>query len=267
MEIKRKSLNSLCGALCYGIGIEPPKEANEKNEFLSNYFDEKLKGKKADRLVMYNPDAIGEWVFTKYPELVKPVTNNAEFTLPLESVMPSVTPVNFGTMYTGANPDVHGITCYARPVIKIDSFFDALVRQGKKVALCSQTNCSMSLIFLERPIDYFIYDTIEEINAKASELIIKDEYDVIIIYNTNYDSVMHGNNPENFRTLAELRANGSYFGFFANLIKNVWKGKHDTILGFSMDHGCHYTPNNKGDHGSDSPLDCELLHSFTVINK
>jgi hypothetical protein len=165
MSIERKPLNSLCATLCYALGIEPPKQANEKNPFLAEYIDSSFLGKKVDRLVMYNPDAVAEWIFRKYPYLLEGVLNANGFELPLESPMPSVTPVCFGTMYTGAEPSVHGIEKYERKLITIDTFFDALVIAGKKVAICSQSNCSMSIIYLEREIDYFIYPTVEEINA------------------------------------------------------------------------------------------------------
>lgn len=71
--------------------------------------------------------------------------------------MPSVTPVSFGTMYTGAMPEVHGIRCYSKPVIKIDSLFDSLRRSGKRVALVAVVNSSMAKIFEERDIDYYLY--------------------------------------------------------------------------------------------------------------
>ncbi|NLB41411.1 MAG: hypothetical protein GX815_03990 [Clostridiales bacterium] len=67
--------------------------------------------------------------------------------------MPSVTPVCFDTLYTGAQPEVHGIQKYEKLVIKIDSLFDALIRQGKKPVIIVETNCSMSKIFLERDMD------------------------------------------------------------------------------------------------------------------
>ena len=57
---------------------------------------------------------------------------NADLTLPLQTVMPSVTPVCFATMYTGAQPEVHGIQSYTKPVVKTDSVFDVLIRNGKK---------------------------------------------------------------------------------------------------------------------------------------
>jgi predicted AlkP superfamily pyrophosphatase or phosphodiesterase len=53
--------------------------------------------------------------------------------IPFSTVMPSVTPVCFGTMYTGAQPQVHGIQAYVKPVITIDTIFDAFIRNGKKL--------------------------------------------------------------------------------------------------------------------------------------
>ena len=92
--------------------------------------DEKLQGRKADRILMYNPDAIAQWIYEKYPNFLQEVTDNTELNLPLCTVMPSVTPVCFGTMYTGAQPAVHGIRKYEKPVVRTDTVFDALIRAG-----------------------------------------------------------------------------------------------------------------------------------------
>ena len=53
------SLDTICGALAYAMGVEPPKAAAEKNAVLSAFVDSAFFGEKADRVVMYNPDAIG----------------------------------------------------------------------------------------------------------------------------------------------------------------------------------------------------------------
>ena len=110
-------------------------------------------------MLMYNPDAVALWIFEKYAPLFTPVMLNTSITLPLQTVMPSVTPVCFGTMYTGAEPEVHGIQSYTIPVIKTDTVFDALIRAGKKPCIVSTGNDSMSRIFLEREMDYFIVET------------------------------------------------------------------------------------------------------------
>ena len=96
------SLDTICAALSYAMGIPAPKFAAEKNRELSNYVDKVFDGEKADRIIMYNPDAIAQWIYQKYPEFLTQAKNNAGKEIYLSTVMPSVTPVCFGTMYTGA---------------------------------------------------------------------------------------------------------------------------------------------------------------------
>lgn len=258
---ERRSLDTICAALCYAMGIEAPACAASASPELCAYVDEKLAGQKADRILMYNPDAVAQWVQEKYPQLMKEVPARTEIALPLTSVMPSVTPVCFGTMYTGAQPEVHGIRKYEKPVIRIDSIFDALIRNGKRCAIVADTNCSMGKIYLEREMDYFLYETIDEINAKAAELIMADEYDFIAVYNGNYDSLMHKFGSESIEALGELRANSHAFAELSVLVDRYWS-KHNTLVGFAMDHGCHEIDGGCGSHGLDMDEDLHIMHHF-----
>ncbi len=258
------SLDTLCGALCYAMGIEKPAMAAEKNETLSSYVDEALKGAKADRVLMYNPDAIAEWIAEKYANLLKKVTEKTDVAVPFQTVMPSVTPVCFGTMYTGAQPSVHGIQKYEKPVIRIDTMFDAMIRAGKKPVIIADNKCSMAHIFLEREMDYFFYDSYEEVNAKAAELILEDKYDFIAVYNGNYDSVMHKTGPESTAALSEMRTNAETFATLYQLVKDHWK-KHNTLIGFAMDHGCHEIDGECGSHGLDMPEDLNIVHRYKIL--
>ena len=260
------SLDTICAALCYAMGITPPSESAEKNEKLSAFIDETLDGKKVDRVFMYNPDAIAEWIYLKYPELFETLKANADIEIPLCTVMPSVTPVCFGTMYTGAQPSVHGILKYEKPVIKIDTIFDALIRAGKKPVIISYGKASLSNIYLERDMDYFILKSIEEVNAKAAELILEDKYDFYVVYNGNYDKLMHKTGPESISALSELRTNTSYYAMFCDLIKTHWKN-HNTLVGFAMDHGCHEIDDGSGSHGLDMPEDLDITHLYKVYPK
>ncbi len=255
------SLDTVCGALAYAMGIEAPAHAAAPAPALKAYVDQAFAGQKADRIFMYNPDAIAQWVYEKYPALLDRATAYTELSLDLCSVMPSVTPVCFGTMYTGAQPEVHGIRCYEKPVISIDTLFDALLRAGKKAAIVSQFDCSMSMIYLNREMDYFIYETIEEINAKAVELILSDEYDFIAVYNGNYDATMHRFGPESIDALSQLRANADAFALFSQLIRQHWQ-QHNTLVGFAMDHGCHEIDGDLGSHGLDMPEDLNIRHRY-----
>ena len=49
--------------------------------------------------MIYNPDCIPMWLYQKYTEKFAPVLAATQLTVPVATVMPSVTPVCFGTMY------------------------------------------------------------------------------------------------------------------------------------------------------------------------
>ena len=263
------SLDTICATLAYAFGIEPPKFAAEKNQDLAKYIDEVFGGEKADRVIMFNPDAIGEWIYKKYPRYFLDAKNHAGIEIPLSTVMPSVTPVCFGTMYTGAQPEVHGIKKYEKPIITIDTLFDALIRAGKKIAIITYENCSLAKIYLGRDeIDYFNYETegIEAVNAKAFEVIMKDEYDFIVIYNGNYDSVMHKLGPESKEALSEIRVNCHTYSCLCELVKNNLKNQN-VLVGFAMDHGCHEIDGNCGAHGLDMLEDINIVHLYKGYKK
>lgn len=265
-KYNEQSLDTLCAALCEVIGIDHPSEAADPAPELIEYVVKKFAGRKADRVFMYNPDAIGQWVEDKYPEFLEEMTDRVELDMPFKTVMPSVTPVCFATMYTGAQPSVHGIQKYTKPVLTIDTIFDALIRAGKKVAIIGDDSCSIGKIFLEREMDYFLYESIPEITAKAVELILEDKHDFIVVYHGDYDSVMHGHGPEANISLAQLCENAAAFSMFYELIKNNWK-QHDTLLGFAMDHGCHEIDGGNGAHGLDMTEDLNIRHHYVCLPK
>jgi len=259
--LNNTSLDTLCAALAQAMGIEAPACAAAPNETLCAYVAEALKGKSADRVFMYNPDAIAQWIHEKYPFFLREAVKRTSVQLPMQTVMPSVTPVCFGTMYTGAQPEVHGIRSYQKPVIAIDTLFDAMLRAGKKPAIVSTAKDSLSLIYLQREMDYFIYDTVEEVNAKAAELIVRDAHDFILVYNGNYDLYMHKFGPESPEALGELRANVQTYAMFDALIRTNWK-QHNTLVGFAMDHGCHEIDGGCGSHGLDMEEDLNIVHLY-----
>ena len=256
------SLDSLCAALAAAMGIDPPEHAAPANETLLAYLD----GRKADRLFLFNPDAIAQWIYRKYPQLFTEVRNIGELELPFRTVMPSVTPVCFGTFYTGAQPEVHGIRKYEKPVIRIDTLFDAMLRAGKKCVIVALKRCSMGNIFLERDMDYFIYDTPEDCNRKAMELIEADEYDLITLYNGNYDATMHRNAPEGEASLQVLAENARVYAELRAKIEACWTG-HRTLLGFCPDHGCHEIDGGLGSHGLEMIEDMNVVHMYALLDR
>lgn len=257
------SLTHLAATLADALGVERPHEAHEPITSLENLV-KKQAGGRVDRIFMYNPDAVAQWLYQKYTPWFDGVHRHTQLSVPLQTVMPSVTPVCFGTMYTGALPEVHGIRKYEKPVIRIDTLFDAVIRAGKKCAIVADPKCSMSNIFLEREMDYFRFDTIEEINRKAMELIEADTYDLLVVYNGNYDSTMHKNGPESEVSLNALHDNIASFDRLCTAIEQRWTS-HDTLVAFAMDHGCHEIDGSCGSHGLDMPEDLNILHHYGVI--
>ena len=260
------SIDTLCAALSNAIGVTAPEFAATANTELNTYISNKTNNYGVDRVFMYNPDAIGQWVCNKYPHLIKEVKALTDIEVEFKTVMPSVTPVCFATMYTGVQPSVHGIQAYEKSVIKIETIFDVLIKANKRVAIVSTINDSISKIFLERNMDYFILDTVEQVNAKACELILKDEHDFIVVYNRNYDSTMHKFGPESIEALSEIKANSQAYATFDSMIKEHWKN-HTTLVGFATDHGCHEIDDNLGSHGLEMPEDINIVHFYKIHNK
>lgn len=252
-------LTGVAAALTGALGVPAPQSAAPALEALTTLCEGGV-----DRILMYNPDAVALWLYEKYTELFLPVLRNVQCTLPLQTVMPSVTPVCFGTMYTGATPQVHGIQSYTKPVIRTDTVFDALIRAGKKPCIVSTGNDSMSRIFLEREMDYYIVDTPDEANAKAAALIAEDRYDLIAVYNGNYDSTMHKFGPESREALDALRHNVRAFDALANEVRAHWSA-HRTLIAFAPDHGCHEIDGDCGSHGLYMPEDMNIVHFYGIV--
>ncbi len=246
------------------LGAEKPEHAAEPINLVLCKAQKAFGKAKADRVFMYNPDAVALWLYQKYTELFSGAALNSELALPIHSVMPSVTPVCFASMYTGAMPAVHGIRTYTKPVLSIETVFDSLIKTGKKPVIVSTEGDSISKIFLEREMDYFIYDSVEECNAKALELIESDGYDLIVLYNGDYDSTMHKLAPEGEESLKVLKNNCDTYAEIHGKISDCWK-KHDSVLFFAPDHGCHEIDGKSGSHGLEMPEDMNIIHFYSFI--
>lgn len=264
-------LTRLAATIADAIEIERPKHAEPPIDWVSLLLREYSK-EGYDRVLMHNADAVGMWLLKKYPEMFEPVLKHTMLSLPLTTAFPSYTPVCFATMYTGASPEVHGLRIRAyKPVVKIDTLFDSLIRSKKRVAIIAEDISSMANIFLERDIDYYIYPKgmDEQVEEKAHELIEEDKHDFICVYTYEYDKIDHLYGPEAPESLVALKKEIDIFDRLAENVKSNWRD-HNTLISFSPDHGVHYQPENlemPGGHGTDSPLDMNIIHYMGVINK
>ena len=77
------SLDTICAALAYALDVEAPKQAAPANPDLVSYIDQIFNGGKADRVVMYNPDAVAQWIYEKYPQYFALLTGRSPMNLPV----------------------------------------------------------------------------------------------------------------------------------------------------------------------------------------
>ena len=255
------NIDSVTPTVCALLGIDPPvgSSATSIKEIL-----EAADSKKMEKILLYAPDAIGEWLFQKHKEEFVEVIKEAPIQIPIRSMSPSYTPVCYGSMFTGMKPEEHGITKYMKPVLKVETLFDAASKTGKKVALVAVKDCSIDLIFRERNIDYYTEKYDPEVIQRVLDLLENSDYDLIVAYNQEYDDLMHGSTPTDPEAIEAFRRHLKAFKTLADAFNKRYQGVNRAIA-FLPDHGTHVDPESgKGSHGTDSPEDMEVRHFWGV---
>lgn len=260
-------MTQVAATLSKCAGVNPPEASGEAISLVTNLADHTFgAGKKPDRMLIYNPDAIAMWLYQKYTNDFMPVLEKTQLAVPVQTVLPSVTPVCFGTMYTGVMPSVHGIQTYEKHIINHESFFDVLSREHKKTAIVAVEDSSMAIIFGGRAIDYYLLPYDQDVNQKAEELIKQDEYEVIVVYNQEYDDVMHDTYPESEVSMAALKHHIEAFSKLTDAVLEHWS-RHDSMVSWITDHGIHTDEHGKGDHGTFMEDDLNVMHFYGAYAK
>ena len=151
--MSKMCINQSAATILEAMGIEKGADMANSNPAVLEKMNACFHGEKADKLILYNPDAIALWLYQKYTDLFTDAIAASDMAIPLLSVMPSVTPVCFASIYSGLLPQKHGIMKYEKPVLTCETAFDVFIKAGKKVAIVCTDGDSISRIFLERPID------------------------------------------------------------------------------------------------------------------
>jgi hypothetical protein len=243
------------------LGIAPPGlcQATPLEPVLENA-RETLAGRNVQRVLVYAPDAIGCHLLERYPQDFDAVRRAAPLEVRLQAVSPSVTPVCFASMFTGAQPSAHGITRYAKPRLECDTLFDALLRAGKRVAIVAVKDCSIDSIFRGRNLDYFTEDYDPQVTTRTLELLERDAHDFILAYHQEYDDQLHRTQPFSPECLAAFRRHTANFAALCQAADACW-ARHDRAYGFAPDHGAHLDPaTGHGAHGLDIAQDMQVAH-------
>jgi predicted AlkP superfamily pyrophosphatase or phosphodiesterase len=245
------------------MGIDPPAECSDTP--LNTIIDHIAQiNKPVSKFLVFAADAIGMQMNLQHLEDFSDVEVCAPIVIPLRAVMPTVTPVNYASMFSGTTPTIHGIQTYAKPVLSIETIFDALSAAGKNVAIVAVADSSIDRIFRNRPIDYFSEIDDQHVVNQATNIMKTDYYDFIVVYNAEYDDTLHRTTPYSSESIAAMRAVIRRFLDLASIFDSGEWEKHNRALLFAPDHGAHIDQNGRGTHGADIPEDVIVQHYLGI---
>ncbi|MDM7992244.1 MAG: alkaline phosphatase family protein [Candidatus Fermentibacter sp.] len=216
------------------------------------------------RALVYAPDAIGRVQTRRFPGLRDSILANAPYSFPMRAAFPPKTPVCFAGMFTGAGPGVHGIRRYEKPVLACDTLFYAVIRGGGRAAIVAVEDSSIDMIFRGRDVDYRPEPDDGSVLDSALELIRRDGHDLVVVYQQDYDDLLHRADPFGPEALPALEGHVRAFGLLSEAVREHWAG-HPRVSVFAPDHGAHLDAGSgRGDHGLDIPDDMEVEHFWDL---
>ncbi|MGQ0720786.1 MAG: hypothetical protein ACT4PE_04325 [Candidatus Eiseniibacteriota bacterium] len=246
----------LFGAAPPGLAGEPPLAA------VLDGRERVMRGEPIERCLVFCPDALGAGIWGRCPELAGSVTKHAGLCVLLSSVLPPRTPVCFASMFTGGQPEQHGIRTYERPVLTCDTLFDALARVGRRTAIVAVERSSIDLIFRGRDIDYWSERYDAEVLERAITVVGDDRHDLVVVYQQEYDDRLHETEPFSEACLRAVERHVGAFVTLAETVSRAWRRHHRAVV-FAPDHGAHFDPQTgRGDHGLDIAEDMEVSHWY-----
>lgn len=258
------SIGDVTPTICTIGGVNIPKQNEGKPiKAVVDKARQIFKNGTAQKILIYCPDAVGDIQRQNYPEDFLPVEKKSDFMFKSAGVMPSVTPVCYATIFSGAPPEVHGIKKYEKPILEVETIFDVFAQAQKNVAIISVNTCSIDTIFRRRPIDYYSFRNSQMAYKMARELICKSEYDLIIFYYFDYDKLQHRHGVYSPEALEKMREAIKCYAELADLTDIAWS-EYDRVVAFTPDHGCHNTEPTRGTHGSDVAEDMVVNHFYRL---
>ena len=274
---RHHTIADLTPTLCGLFGVPVPEEcAGEAVPAVIDQADKLMEGEGlTERGVLFCADALADVQREHFPEDFAAIERVAGFRIPSVSMKPSVTPVCYGSIFSGAAPCVHGIMKYEKPVLTVDTLFDAFARAGRRVAILSVCNCSIDTIFRRREVDYFSFHVKRPGDYTAADrlavdftlrFIEEDAYDLILCYMTNYDHQMHHHGPWSPEATEQAHLAAERFAEIHAAMEKHWSG-FNRVLAFVPDHGGHPTDETHGGHGTELPDDMLVSHYYRLDEK
>jgi len=222
---------------------------------------------KADKCLVFCPDAIGLHITKDNPKLFENVFDQMDAVVALNSVFPPKTPVCYASIFTGALPEVHGIREYKKSIVENETIFHALLRAGKRVAITAVEKSSIDLIFRGTAVDCYTEDSDDDVTARCIELLQRDEHDFIVAYQQEYDDTLHRLNHYCDEALSAIENHLRAFSDISAAWNKYWKD-YNRLLIFAPDHGAHFDEDlGHSNHCDDIPEDMQVLHYYKIESK
>jgi len=162
----------------------------------------------------------------------------------LRSVMPTITPVNFATMLTGAHPDTHRIRDRTER-LTLETVFDVLRESGRVSATAARAVSSLGILispFADRP-GLAESNTDEEVCAIAVEAMV-ERADLLWVQLLDLDDAGHQHGPLSSESVAAAHRDDGYLREIAETASR--KGYSLIVL---ADHGQHTVVGDDGEVG------------------
>lgn len=261
------SIASVTPTACALFGVAAPAQASEVPlKSAMQHAATQVGGSPLERCLIYCPDALGNHLWSRFPEHRERISACCPHRVELTAVLPPKTPVCFASVFTGAPPEVHGIRRYERPVLSCDTLFDAFVRAGRRVAIVAVQNSSIDLIFRDRQLDYFSEPYDEDVSSRALELVAADAHDLIVAYHQEYDDQLHATEPFSPTAVQAMQNHVASVERFAEAIRSCWSERVSALV-VAPDHGAHLAADTgRGDHGLDIPEDMSVSHWYGLAS-
>ena len=246
-----RDMTSVAPTVCRALGVRPPSSAEDSP------IDEVTESiHQTERLVVVVIDAFGVSTWRKVSG--KTLTFNCIRDLHgtvIRSVMPSITPVNFATMLTGASPGVHGIRNREQP-LRNETIFHVMREAEMVSATAARAESSLGILIsphADRP-GLAASNLDSEVTEIACRMIDEDA-NLLWVQLLDVDDAGHAHGPHSHESEeAAGRAD-------ANLRLMLEAAR---VRGYSVmvlaDHGQHPSSEGpyRGVHGTDAPEDLNV---------
>jgi predicted AlkP superfamily pyrophosphatase or phosphodiesterase len=186
--------------------------------------------------------------------------------LHLRSVMPTVTPVNFATMLTGAGPDAHGIRDRTEE-LSLETVFDVLREEGKSSATAARALSSLGILispFADRP---GLAESNLDVDVCACALkALQEGVDLLWVQLLDVDDAGHKHGPTSYQGVS---AAGNADRHLREIVTSACKEGYGVVV--LADHGQHTITvddgSQAGSHGTDSDEDVNVPFVWCAIEE